>query len=130
MPFRAPFFVAEVLYQLRGLLSDEDVLRKGGLQIHTTLDLALQERAEEILKEDGKTLRLGEDKGESALVAMEPTTGAVRVLVGGRSYVKSPYNRAMLARRQPGSAFKPIVYLAALETGLVTPRTEVEDEEY
>ena len=129
VPFRAPFFVAEVLYQLRGLLSDEDVLRKGGLQIHTTLDLALQERAEEILKEDGKTLRLGEDKGESALVAMEPTTGAVRVLVGGRSYVKSPYNRAMLARRQPGSAFKPIVYLAALETGLVTPRTEVEDEE-
>ena len=129
VPFRAPFFVAEVLYQLRDLLRDNDVLRKGGLQIHTTLDLALQERAEQILQDDGKTRLLGEDKGESALVAMEPTTGAVRVLVGGRSYAKSPYNRAMLARRQPGSAFKPIVYLAALATGLVTPKTEVEDEE-
>jgi len=128
-PFRAPFFVAEVLYQLREVLSDNTTLSKGGLHIHTTLDLSLQERAEQILLEDGKTMRLGEDKGEAALVAMEPSTGAVRVLVGGRSYAKSPYNRAMLARRQPGSAFKPVVYLAALATGLATPKTVVEDEE-
>ena len=44
VPFRAPFFVAEVLYQLRDLLNDKEVLKKGGLQIHTTLDLALQVR--------------------------------------------------------------------------------------
>ena len=129
VPFRAPYFVAEVLYQLRGLFTDGEVLHRGGLQVHTTVDLALQEHAERILQEDGARMRLGEDKGEAALVAMDPHSGAVRVLVGGRSYAKSPYNRAMLALRQPGSAFKPIVYLAALATGLVTPRTEVEDEE-
>ena len=129
VPYRAPYFVSEVLYQLRDLYGGENILERGGLQIHTTLDLALQERAESILKEDGATMRLGEDKGEASLVACEPTSGAVRVLVGGRNYAKSSYNRAVVAARSPGSAFKPFVYLAALATNVVTPSTEVEDEE-
>ena len=125
-PYRAPFFVSEVLHQLRDLHGD--ALNKGGLQIHTTLDLALQEHAEVILRKDGGRPRLGENRGEASLVACEPSSGAVRVLVGGRDYSKSTYNRAVNASRCPGSAFKPFVYLAALETGMVTPGTEVQDE--
>ena len=123
-PYRAPFFVSEVLHQLRDL----NVLDQGGLHIHTTLDLALQESAEGILKKDGKKPRLGENRGEASLVACEPASGAVRVLVGGRDYSASTFNRAVNAARCPGSAFKPFVYLAALETGMVTPGTEVQDE--
>ena len=54
-------------------------------------------------------------------MATDPASGAVRVLVGGRDYATSPYNRAVLAKRSPGSAFKPIVYLAALDSGMVGP---------
>lgn len=82
-----------------------------------------------MLYEDSLTKFHGQFKGEAALVASDPSSGAVRVLVGGRDYSTSPYNRAVLAKRSPGSAFKPIVYLAALDTGMVAPSTELIDEE-
>src|SRR6202042_1794724 len=63
--------------------------------------------------------------GQGALVALDPS-GAVKALVGGRSYADSQFNRAVAAQRQPGSAFKPFVYLSALEKGL-TPDTIRED---
>jgi penicillin-binding protein 1A len=56
--------------------------------------------------------------GQGAIIVLDAATGAVRAMVGGRDYRTSPYNRAVAARRQPGSAFKPIVWLAALEHGL------------
>ena len=68
--------------------------------------------------------KAGVDQG--ALVAMTPD-GAVRALVGGRNYAESQFNRAVAAKRQPGSAFKPFVYLTALERGL-TPDTVRDDE--
>eukprot|EP00899_Mesostigma_viride_P007393 jgi/Mesvir1/16655/Mv10192-RA.2 len=125
-PYRAPFFVSEVLWRLQDLCGPELLRAAGGLHIHTTLDLGLQEQAERLLLEDG--LAGGSDAGEAALVAMEPLTGAVRVLVGGRDYSASSYNRAILAKRSPGSAFKPFVYLAALAAGTVSETTELEDE--
>jgi penicillin-binding protein 1A len=64
--------------------------------------------------EDGKVKFNGGSKGEAALVATDPASGAIRVLVGGRNYSSSQYNRAVLSRRSPGSVFKPVVYLAAL----------------
>jgi 1A family penicillin-binding protein len=64
---------------------------------------------------------------EGAMVALDPRTGDIRALVGGRRYVKGSFNRALSARRQPGSAFKPFVYAAALAAGF-TPATVVEDE--
>eukprot|EP00873_Tetraselmis_striata_P041176 jgi/Tetstr1/461440/TSEL_006549.t1 len=67
--------------------------------------------------------------GEAALVAMDPKSGAVRVLLGGRDYGASNYNRAVDARRSPGSAFKPVVFAAALEQGVISPSTIVEDTE-
>ena len=84
--------------------------------IQVTIDPALQEAAHRTL-----TTRMDEESeaqgaGEAALLAMTPD-GAVRAMVGGRDYLQSQYNRAARARRQPGSAFKPIVYLAAIEEG-------------
>jgi penicillin-binding protein 1A len=61
--------------------------------------------------------------------AIDPAQGAVRVLIGGREYANSPFNRAVLSRRAAGSAFKPFVYLAALAEGVVNPSTLLQDEE-
>ena len=127
-PYRAPFFVSEALFHLKELFRGQDVLAEGGLKVHTTLDLALQEEAERLVLEDGLVPLRGEDKGEAALVAIDPNSGGVRVLVGGREYANSPFNRAVLARRAAGSAFKPFVYLAALEAQVVTPSTLIQDE--
>ena len=98
---------------------DQDVV------VDTSIDPALQNSAEQALI-DGLAQR-GEKLGvsEGALVAMTPD-GTVRALVGGRSYEESQFNRAISAKRQPGSAFKPFVYLTALEHGL-TPDTVRED---
>jgi penicillin-binding protein 1A len=87
------------------------------LTVVTTLDPRLQREAEEAI---GDTLARDGGKaraGEAALVAMSPD-GAVRAMVGGRDYNQSQFNRATQAERQPGSAFKPFVYLAGLEAGL------------
>jgi len=94
--------------------------------VETSIDPALQTAAEQslddVLAQKGDKLNIG----EGALVAMTPD-GVVRALVGGRNYAESQFNRAIAARRQPGSAFKPFVYLTALEHGL-TPDTVREDK--
>lgn len=96
------------------------------LVVETTLDIDAQTNAERILESglarEGRTLHAG----EGALIAMTPD-GAIRAMVGGRSYSRSPFNRAADASRQPGSAFKPFVYLAALEHGR-SPEEMVDDE--
>jgi penicillin-binding protein 1A len=95
------------------------------ITVQTTIDAALQTAAERALNEE--LARNGEKFGVSqgAIVAMDPN-GAVRALVGGVNYNDSQFNRAVSAKRQPGSAFKPFVYLAALERGL-TPDTVRDD---
>lgn len=93
--------------------------------VETTLDAALQARTASIVEETldarGEALRVG----QAAVVVLGPG-GGIRALVGGHSYADSQYDRAVKSYRQPGSAFKPFVYLAALEAGL-TPDTIVED---
>jgi penicillin-binding protein 1A len=86
--------------------------------VHTTLDAPLQAIAEAKLGAllDGPGATAGVTQG--AVVVLDAATGAVRAMVGGRDYRQSPFNRAVLARRQPGSAFKPFVWLAALEKGV------------
>lgn len=93
--------------------------------VQTTIDPVLQAAAERALVDElnAQGQKFGVQQG--ALIAMDPN-GAVRALVGGRSYADSQFNRAIAAHRQPGSAFKPFVYLAALERGL-TPDTVRED---
>jgi penicillin-binding protein 1A len=98
---------------------DEDIV------VTTTLDPKMQAEAERALTEElnAKAAKFG--VGEGALVAIDPA-GAVKAMIGGRSYAESQFNRAVAAKRQPGSSFKPFVYLAALEKGL-TPDTVRED---
>ncbi|MBT3767134.1 MAG: PBP1A family penicillin-binding protein [Rhodospirillaceae bacterium] len=87
------------------------------LTVVTTLDATLQANSEKAVR--GALAGAGKKAkaSEAAFVAMTPT-GAIRAMVGGRNYVKSQFNRVTQARRQPGSAFKPVVYLAGLEAGL------------
>src|ERR687891_2779223 len=109
-----------------------DMVFKGGLNVYTTLSPSMQLAAEQALRhglraleERSKPARPGE-RPEGAVVSIDPSTGSVRALVGGYDFFRSEFNRAVQARRQPGSAFKPFVYIAALESGL-TPATRIED---
>ncbi len=97
----------------------------GDIVVRTTLSRPLQAEAERALTEelDKKGAKFGVSQG--ALVAMDPD-GSIRALIGGRDYAASQYDRAVSAKRQPGSAFKPFVYLAGVEKGL-TPETVRED---
>ncbi|MFP6745138.1 MAG: PBP1A family penicillin-binding protein, partial [Alphaproteobacteria bacterium] len=95
------------------------------LFIRTTLDRDMQHMAEAAMARLIKGVATKRKIGQGALLAMAPN-GAVRAMVGGHNYAKSQFNRATQARRQPGSAFKPFVYLAGLEAGL-TPDSMVED---
>ncbi len=104
-----------------------DALYKGGLKIYTTLDSDMQRAAERAMKHlptyytDGKKIT----QPQMALVAIDPTTGYVKAMIGGRGDDK--FNRATLAVRQPGSAFKPFVYLTAMQNGY-TPASVIEDK--
>ena len=114
------YFTDWVLDRARAILPEG-----GDLVVIATLDTDLQRMAESHVKRllDGPARKAGAT--QAALVALDPG-GAVRAMVGGRSYRDSPFNRAVQARRQPGSAFKPFVYLAGLEAGLA-PDSVFED---
>jgi penicillin-binding protein 1A len=96
------------------------------LVVVTSIDPALQAAAEKALTEELAAKGPKLDVGQGAIVAMTPD-GSVRALVGGKSYAESQFNRAVAAKRQPGSAFKPFVYLNALERGL-TPDSVRDDK--
>jgi penicillin-binding protein 1A len=94
--------------------------------VRTTLDNRDQAVAENRLSALLDGPGVAANAGEGAVVILDAATGAVRAMVGGRNFRGSPFNRAVLARRQPGSAFKPFVWLTALETGM-TPDDRVLD---
>ena len=122
------YFQEEVRRQLFALFGADKVLR-GGLRVYSTYDPALQRQAElavttriaEIVK-----MRPAAKDLQGSFVAMDPVTGDVRALVGGRDFLASSFNRATQAHRQAGSAFKPIIYAAALERGY-SPGTILRD---
>jgi penicillin-binding protein 1B len=91
-----------------------------GRRVYTTIDLELQELAESALRKQLERLDViySDQKPQAALVAIDPHTGDVLAMVGGRDYATSQLNRATDARRQPGSTFKPFVYAAAVEDGM------------
>ncbi len=133
----APHFVDFVLTQVSESRSD---LSGAGLSIYTTLDPDMQEAAHAAVQEGlaelekrFKRLRTaeGDQKLQAALIALDPQTGSIRALVGGRDYQTSQFNRVVQAKRQPGSLFKPFVYLAAFErrdlSPPVTPVTILQD---
>ncbi len=109
----AQYFVDWAAEQVRGIAG----LDHGDLVVHTTLDVDAQRAAEAAVSGILDDSELASGAGEGALVSLAHD-GAVRAMVGGRSYARSQFNRAVLARRQPGSAFKPFVYASAFEAGL------------
>lgn len=111
-------WVMDLLPTLIGTV-DTDII------VETTIDASLQREAEKALRETLDKDGVRYQVSQGAVVSVD-VNGAVRALVGGKAYGESPYNRAVVAKRQPGSAFKPFVYLAALEKGL-TPETLRED---
>ncbi len=148
---RAPYFVEHV----RKLLEDRlgDALYTEGYRIHTTLDLEAQEAAQSDLKQQLRAIEAGrygyyghasfeeatddaaDDSAaaspylQAAAVVMDAHSGDVLALVGGRDFEASKFNRATQALRQPGSAFKPFVYAAAVQAGY-PPTTILEDTPY
>src|SRR4051795_12882142 len=111
-------WIGEVLDDLVGQI-DQSIV------VETTIDPKLQSVAEAAIIDELAAKSVKFNVSQGALVAMTPD-GAVRAMVGGRNYSESQYNRAVTARRQPGSSFKPFVYLTALEQGL-TPDTIRQD---
>ncbi|MBO0720345.1 MAG: PBP1A family penicillin-binding protein, partial [Blastocatellia bacterium] len=135
----APYFIDYVMRQLESQYPDGEVLRS--MRIYTTIDLYLQQAAYQAVQKNMAVVdkMLAKRKGgtaglQAALIAMNPKTGEILALVGGRDYASSQLNRATEAKRQPGSAFKPFVYAAALELGnqgaeeAITPATVFMDE--
>lgn len=124
---KAPYFVDYILQTLLELYG-EQLVYGGGLRVYTTLSSSVQAAAEQALLQGLPSLKVdanGLQQPQGAVVAIDPLTGAIRAMVGGRGTDK--FNRAVQAQRQPGSAIKPIVYAAALESGL-TPATVMRDE--
>jgi penicillin-binding protein 1B len=122
----APYFVDYIGQELQ----DKYPSQTGAIDVYTTLDLHMQRIAQDVVR-DGLT-RVDEllakrkrQKAQAALIAVDPRTGEVLALVGGRSYNQSQYNRAIVAKRQPGSAFKPFVYLSAFEHAAAEGRTDL-----
>jgi penicillin-binding protein 1A len=119
----APFFVEYVKKHLEERLGSSR-LYKGGLTVFTTLDLKLQKAAEHAVSKGLSALeirmKLGNIKDlapEGALISLDIKSGGILAMTGGKDFYKSPFNRAVNAKRQPGSAFKPIVYANAIERG-------------
>ena len=125
----APYFVDHVRAELERV-TDVDFGDQHGVRVYTTLDPVLQRIAEAAVVKGLDRLETSrprlrrkspEERLQAAMIVLDPATGQIRALVGGRDYRSSQFNRAVLARRQPGSAFKPFVYLAAL-----TPRRDAQ----
>ena len=120
----APYFVDFISQELQAKYPSA-----GAVDVYTTLDVHLQRIAQDSLREG--IIRLDEilarrkRQPQAALIAVDPRTGEVLAFVGGRSYNQSQYNRVVSARRQPGSVFKPFVYLAAFEHAQAEGRTDL-----
>jgi penicillin-binding protein 1A len=122
-PSKAPFFVEYIKTSLEDKLGSTR-LYKGGLSVFTTLDYSLQSAAEKAVS-DGllaltdrmKHAHMAEPAPEAALVSIDLVSGGILAMVGGKDFNASRFNRASMALRQPGSAFKPFVYAYAIEQG-------------
>jgi 1A family penicillin-binding protein len=125
---KAPHFVFYLLDQLQKQYG-EDVMESGGYNIISTIDYEMQQKAEEMLKEQALKNEKQYNASNSAMVVMDPTTGQILSMVGSRDYfdkaVDGAFNVA-IAKRQPGSSFKPFVYATAFEKGY-TPETVLFD---
>lgn len=124
---QSPYITEAVVQELSRRFGQDAVL-KGGMRVQTTIDLKMQQMAEETVRRGhDRLINQGLYADQMALVAVDPRTHFVKAMVGGVDHRKSQYNRAIQALRQPGSAFKPFVYYAAFATGKYGPDSTVND---
>ena len=122
----APYFVDYVLRELDAIGFDEEEITQGGYKIITTLDYDAQVAANEAIDKNMKAWKLTGQKQNAALFSFSPMNGAILAYCGGKDYSYSQYDRVTQAVRPPGSAFKPILYAAAVKSGKM-PTDKVED---
>jgi len=126
---RAPHFVNYVLGELESRLG-QDYVRRAGLHIYTSLDLALQEAAEEVVVSKSAELQGRFDNNNAALVALRPGTNDILAMVGSLDFFNAEINgqvNVATSLRQPGSSIKPILYATALNDNLISPATIIWD---
>ncbi len=121
--FKTHAYFSSYVTSLLPSLIDPERLAQGGLVIETTLDPKAQGLAQRTLTRQVRSFK-GVKQG--ALVSLDPANGEIRALVGGVNYAQSQFNRATQAKRQPGSAFKPFVYLTGIEQGYLPDRVYVD----
>ncbi|WP_420837825.1 transglycosylase domain-containing protein [Bacillus mesophilus] len=120
----APYFqdaVKEVIRSITGIT--DRTIQMGGLKVYTTVDPELQAIAESKME----NIISPDSEIQAAVIVQHPSTGEVKALIGGRNYTESQFNRAIQAKRQPGSSFKPFLYYTAIEQGF-TPSTTLKSE--
>lgn len=116
-----PYFQDTALDELETILDlDVESIKSGGYRIFTTLKVDQQEKLEQAVKEN---LAATDKELQVGAVAMNPSTGAVNALIGGRDYQNSSFNRVTQSKRMPGSSFKPFLYYTALEQGMTAATT-------
>ncbi|MBD1885499.1 PBP1A family penicillin-binding protein [Microcoleus vaginatus] len=128
---QVPYVTQAVVQELTRRFG-RDAVVKGGMRVQTTIDLKMQRIAEETVKAWHNRLYYqglfyDREEGQIALAAVDPRTHFVKAMVGGVDYEKSQFNRAIQARRQPGSSFKPFIYYAAFASGQYGPDSVVYD---
>ncbi|MEG4089490.1 transglycosylase domain-containing protein [Microcoleus sp. Pol12B4] len=128
---QVPYVTQAVVQELTRRFG-RDAVVKGGMRVQTTIDLKMQRIAEETVKAWHNRLYYqglfyDREEGQIALAAVDPRTHFVKAMVGGVDYEKSQFNRAIQARRQPGSSFKPFIYYAAFASGKYSPDSVVYD---
>jgi penicillin-binding protein 1A len=123
--YEAPYFIEFMRQRLEQKYGSE--LYTSGYKIYSTLDYRMQKIAEEAVKHGVEAIEQRVKPGiQASLIAIDLWTGRIKALVGGLDFWKNQYNRATQARRQPGSAFKPFVYLTAFESGML-PQDKIVD---
>lgn len=133
--YKAPYFTAHVIQKLIEMYGEEAVYTSG-MKVYTTLNYKWQKTAEDLIK---KYIEMAKEPGyvkgqqvpslnynQIAVLSLDPQTGYIKTMQGGVNFYENQFNRTTQAKRQPGSAFKPFVYLAALEKGF-SPGTFIDD---
>jgi penicillin-binding protein 1A len=116
--YEAPYFVELLRQQLEQKYGNE--LYTAGYKVYATIDLRMQKAAEEALSNGIRAIEKRRKPGvQASLIAMDPRTGHIKAMVGGFDFWKNQFNRATQALRQPGSVFKPFVYVTALREGMI-----------
>lgn len=125
-PSKHPYFVAHVIQELEKRYG-EDVVRRGGLRVYTTMDEKAQTIAEKVMFDSITGVPKSSNVAQGALVAMDVETGEIISLVGGIDFTKNQFNAATMSRRAVGSTFKPFVYLTGFRLNKITPKSPISD---